>query len=255
MGIGSTKRARRGAVKAMAKRIMAVLVVGVIIVTAMYAYDYVITNGRFAIAHVEFNGLSRIESDEFTRVLGDLEGQNLILAPLESYEARLEMHPRVESVSLRRILPNRVSCTVTERQPIALVYTGQFSEVDAAGMIMEEDEYSALLDLPIITGVSPEDLTVGKQCEALSMRRALEALSLCKTLGGAFAQDISELRVTASGVTIRSLRNDCVLVLGEGEYEKRLRKYFLLKESLAQGGTARLIDLRFDDQVVVRGQI
>jgi cell division septal protein FtsQ len=62
--------------------------------------------------------------------------------------------------------------------------------------------------------------------------------------------------VSVAGLSIRSLENNCVLLLGNSDYEKRLRKYFLLKETLAENeSAARLIDLRFDDQVVLRGQI
>jgi hypothetical protein len=47
-----------------------------------------------------------------------------------------------------------------------------------------------------------------------------------------------------------------VLLLGDAEYEKRLRKFFLLREELARReGPSRLIDLRFENQVVLRGEI
>jgi cell division septal protein FtsQ len=213
------------------------------------------TSGRFAIADVKCSGIARVERGEIEDLLNDLPGQNILLAPLNSYEARLESHPRIESVSLRRVLPNRVVCVVNEREPVALVYTDRFVEVDRHAMVMSADEYTAILDIPIITGVPRGDLDLGKVSVSPRLQSALSALELCKSYGGEFAADISELHVSERGVSIRSLKHDCVLMLGDTDYEKRLRKYFLLRDSMARRGEARMIDLRFEDQVVVRGQI
>jgi hypothetical protein len=88
------------------------------------------------------------------------------------------------------------------------------------------------------------------------LRNALRVLALCKSFGGDFAEDISELRVSSSGVNIRSLEKDCVLLLGDTDYANRLKKYFLLKDTLAdKEPDAGIIDLRFDDQVVLRGRM
>ncbi len=256
MGISKTKRDRRNDLQSMAKRMIAVLIVGVMIVASLYLYTSLPTSERFAIVNVEFEGLSRIDDDSISALLQDLKGQNLLLAPLESYEARLEAHPRVAGVSLRRILPNRVTCAVREREPIALVFTDRFLEIDATGVVMAEDEYTALLDLPIITGIAAAEVRPGKRSESKRLRGALSALLACKTLGGSFAADISELRVTDAGVNIQSLSRNCVLVLGAGDYENRLRKYFLLKDEIAgQEPSTQLIDLRFENQVVLRSRI
>ena len=60
MGIGKTKRDRRNDLRSMANRVLAVLIVGVMIVASLYLYNYLTTSDRFAIAYVEFEGLSRI---------------------------------------------------------------------------------------------------------------------------------------------------------------------------------------------------
>lgn len=256
MGIVETKRTKRQALRAALVRIAAVLSLGVVIVAMMYAYNYLTTSPRFSVSQVDFHGINRVEDADVDRMLADLVGHNIMLAPLDSYEARLENHPRIESASLRRVLPNKISCTLAEREPVALVYCDRFVEVDRNGMIMADDEYSPLLDLPVITGVPRGDIEPGKVSPSPRLHNALQALALCKQLGGEFAADISELHVSDRGVSIRSLKDDFVLVLGEADYEKRLRKYFLLKDTIIRrDNRAQMIDLRFEDQVVLRGQI
>jgi cell division protein FtsQ len=256
LAIDRTRRQRRRAMKAAFKRIITVLFIGVLIVASMYLYNYLTTSESFVIGVVELKGMSRVESSEIEAVMADLRGQNILLAPIDRYEQRIEMHPRVERASMKRVLPDKVACTVEERKPVALIFTDQFMEVDRHGMVMVDDEYSAVLDLPIITGLSRSVIEVGKINSDEGLRSALDALLLYKLLGGEVAEAISELKVSSSGVSILSLEQDCVLLLGRGDYANRLKKYFLLKDTIAEHVTsARFIDLRFDDQIVLRGRI
>ena len=253
MAIVSSGPEQRHAIRARARRVIGVFIVGVLIVASMYLYNYVTTANRFAIEKVELAGLSRVDPSSLQRLVGDLRGQNILLAPLDAVEARLESHPRIASVESRRVLPNRVVYSISEREPVALVYTDRFFEIDAAGMVMAGDGYTGLLDLPTITGVARDDVRAGRLCEDPMVSGALEALRVCRDLGAEFAGNISELRTTRTGVSIRSLRDDCVLLLGDGDYERRLRKFFMLRDELARREeTGKLIDLRFENQVVLR---
>lgn len=256
MAIVDTARGRKAAIRARAGRVIAVFIVGVLIVSSLYLYNYATTSERFAIERVELAGLSRVAEGEVRRLVADIEGTNILLAPLDACEARLEAHPRIASVTVRRVLPDHVTCTITEREPVALVFTDRFYEIDAAGMVMPGDAYTALLDLPTITGVPAADVRAGELCRNEMVTGALEALTVCRSWGGEFADEIAELRATNSGLSIRSLREDCVLLVGDADFEKRLRKFFLLREELARReAPGRLIDLRFDNQVVLRSGI
>lgn len=256
MGIVNTDAERKQTLRARARRVIAVFIVGVLIVASMYLYDYMTTADRFAVEHVELSGLSRIDHAEVDRLVADLKGHNILLAPLDVYEARLEAHPRIASVSSRRVLPDRVTYIVVEREPVALVYTDRYYEIDADGVVMSGDAYTSLLDLPTITGVSSRDVKAGKACNDPLVRGAIEALRVCRIIGRGFAEDISELRASDTGLSIRSLKDDSVLLLGDADFEKRLRKFFLLKDELARReGASSLIDLRFDNQVVLRSEI
>jgi cell division septal protein FtsQ len=254
LAIVSSGPEQKEAIRARARRVIAVFMVGVLIVASLYLYNYVTTANRFAIEKVELSGLTRIDASELERLVSDLGGQNILLAPLDVVEARLEAHPRVASVESRRVLPNRVVYAVTEREPVALVYSDRFFEIDAAGMVMPGDSYTGLLDLPTITGIASDEVRAGRVCGDPMVRGALEALEVCRDLGAGFAQNISELRASSTGISIRSLKDDCVLLLGDADYERRLRKFFLLREELSRREQpAKFIDLRFDNQVVLRG--
>ncbi len=256
MGIVSTEADRKRTLRARARRVIAVFIVGVLIVASMYLYDYVTTSKRFAVEHVEVSGLTRIDRAEVDRLVADLHGHNILLAPLDVYEARLEAHPRIASVTVRRVLPDRVVFATVEREPVALVYTDRYFEIAADGVVMPGDAYTGLLDLPTITGVSARDVRAGRVCNDPMVRGAIEALQVCRHIGRGFAEEIAEVRASDTGLSIRSLKDDCVLLVGSGDFEKRLRKFFLLRDELARReGASSLIDLRFDNQVVLRSEI
>ena len=255
MGIGNTNAEQKKVLRARLWRVVAVLIVGVLIVASMYGYNYLTTSSRFEVEHVDVVGLTRIDRAEVDRLVADLRGHNILLAPIEVYEARLEAHPRIAGVTARRVLPDRVVVDVHEREPVALVFTDRYYEIDAAGVVMPGDEYTAMLDLPTITG-AVSDIRPGRVCSDPMVRGAIEALEVCRTIGRGFAENIAEVRASDGGLSIRSLSDDCVLLVGNADFEKRLRKFFLLKDELARRESASsLIDLRFDNQIVVRSNI
>lgn len=253
MAIDRTKRQQKNAMRRLLLRLLTSAILGMLIVASFFGYDYLTTSDKLAISQVEIEGLSRLEPEEMERLVADLRGQNILLVQLELYAARFDNHPRVMSANFRRILPNRVVCTVKEREPVALVFTSKFIEVGDDGTIMRPDDLTDMLDLPIITGLNGDRVKEGGRSEDEQLHAALEILDLCKKYGGEFAEEISELRVTSTGINIVSLQEGMVLLLGETDYERRLKKFFLMRNTIAtRDESAKLVDLRFDDQIVLR---
>jgi cell division protein FtsQ len=256
LGIDKTKVEKKRARRQMVVRLATSAALGTLIVLCLYAYNFMSRTPKLAISELDFHGLSRIDSAEIERMLGDMRGQNILLVPLETYAARFARHPRIRNAQFKRVLPNRVICTFAEREPIALVYSNKFMEIDEQGMIMNPDDLTDLLDLPIITGLDADQIKEGRLCENERLVGALKTLAVCKRFGGRFADNISELRIDQNGISIVSLREGVVLLVGSSEFENRLRKYFLLRNTIARkNDLAKLVDLRFDDQIVLRGGI
>jgi cell division protein FtsQ len=256
LGIGNTKRQRKQAARLLLVRLLTSASLGVLIVMCFQAYTFLTTTDRLSVTAIEVQGLSRLASTDLEPLLGDIRGQNILLVGLEEYRARFAKHPRIRDVELRKVLPNKVVCTVAEREPVALVYTNEFLEVDQEGMILEPDELSGMLDLPIITGLDAGAVREGRRCDDARLGRVLAVLSYCKSYGGRFAEGISELRVGNKGISIVSLEDGMVLLLGESQLEDRLKRFFMMQNTIAQRDeSARLIDLRFEDQIVLRSGI
>jgi cell division septal protein FtsQ len=240
----------------MIKRLLAAACVSAVILSSLYLYNYLTSADWLNVEEIQLEGVSRIDPADLERLLADLSGQNILLLSLDSYTERITDYPRVQYASLKRILPNRVVCTVEEREPVALIFNGQFLEVDETGMILGTDDLTPHLDLPIVIGVPKQSAIKGKICEDQRLRGALQALRYCKRYGGRFAEDISELKVGEGAITITSLKENSTLLLANRDYESQLQKYFVLKKSIAgEVRSAKIIDLRFKDQIVLRNKL
>lgn len=256
MGIGKTKRQRKHDLRLLVIRLATSASLGILIVACFHAYSYLTTTEKLAISDIKVTGLTRLDASEVATVLDGLRGENILLVGLEDYRSRFAKHPRIRSAEMRKVLPNKVVCNVTEREPVALVYTNRFLEVDGEGMVMNADGLTAKLDLPIITGLGNDVVKEGSPCQDARLRGVLEVLELCKRYGGRFAENISELRVGNRGISIVSLEEGVVLLLGQSKFENRLRRYFMMQNTIARSDDdARLIDLRFEDQIVLRSGI
>ena len=256
MGIDKTRYEKRRATRLMAIRLLTSAILGILIVATFYLYNFLTTSEMLAVAQVDFQGLNRLQPAELEKVVADVQGQNILLVPLETYAARFGNHSRIRSAEVRRILPDKIVFTIREREPVALVFSGKFMEVDKGGMIMTADPLTELLDLPIITGLDREAMREGKLCKDDNLRTALAVLQFCKNYGGEFAEDISELRIAKDGINIVSLKEGMVLLLGDSDHKERLRKFFIMKNTIARKDkSAKLIDLRFNDQIVLRSGI
>ncbi len=242
--------------RASIKRLLAAAAFSVLVLSSLHLYNYLTTAEWLAVEEIQLEGVCRINPAVLETLLDDIRGQNILLISLDRYTQRIAGHPRIREATIRRVLPNRVVCRVEEREPVALIFAGRFFEVDAYGMVLGEDDLSQVLDLPIITGISKDDASEGRICKDARLQDALETLEYCKRFGGRFAQDISELKVGTGGITIVSLKENSTLLLGDSDYENRLKKYFLLRDSITeQEQSAKVIDLRFEDQVVFRNKI
>ncbi len=253
MAIHRTKKQRNKEMRALGMRLFALVLLGCFSVGLLYAYNFVTTTKRLAIKTVRVEGITRTNTGDIERMLFDLKGQNIVKAPLQNYETRLRMLPRIKNADLKAEFPSTITCAITEREPVALVFANRFIEIDEEGMVLAEDAISSKLDLPIITGIPGEVLKQGTICTNKYLKEALRALHACKTLGGSFTEDISEIKAGPNGVSIVSLREGCIVILGNTEFEKRLGKFFLLRDTIEKNDIAtKVIDLRFDDQIVLR---
>jgi cell division septal protein FtsQ len=85
---------------------------------------WVLTAPRFDLRDVAVDGGTRVPAAWVLRAVEPLEGTNLVLLSLSQVAQRLHRNPWIDSVEIRKELPDRLRVKVKERRPVALLLSG-----------------------------------------------------------------------------------------------------------------------------------
>ncbi len=152
-------------------------------------------NDAFAIRNIDIRTDGVIAPEQLRRWAGIKAKDNLLALDLARVKRDLELVPLIESASVERVLPTTLRVRVTEREPVAQVYTLQRKvdgtgyvpmvyHLDAAGYVMlppdsriRSDAVPPSVDaLPTITGVNAAELQPGRKVDSAQIMAALDLL-------------------------------------------------------------------------------
>ena len=203
----------------------------------------------FAIAKVELDGNRRLTRPDVLEWIGVQEGASVWDAMPSELQMRLESHPWIQRAGVLREFPRRVSITVQERRPVAVVRLDTLNYVDRAGHVLGPLRDDDSRDFPLITGFEDE---AARGFAPIGIHRALQFLGRCERLG--CFDGVSELHVNAHrGVTVFPLRTAVAVVLGWGSWREKLaRSARVLAAWDGQWGRGAAVDVSFRELVVVK---
>jgi cell division protein FtsQ len=217
------------------------------------AVRWVLTAPRFAITAIEVRGASRVSAERILAVAAIAPGTNLWRLNPDAVMARVATLPEIRRADVVRELPNRVTIVVEERRPFTLVHAGQLHWLDEDGRLMGEESQAVAPPVPVITGLTDEELT---SMRTAPTPKALAAIALIRALlrtRGALAAEISEIDMSRREGPVLYTVDGIEVRLGAEDWEERLAR---LEGVLAQVATREeavsTIDLRFRDQVVLK---
>jgi cell division protein FtsQ len=236
---------------------LATLVAIFVSIAGAAVYRYGEHSWRFRIEssdNIEISGTHNVTHAQVMEVLGGDIGRNIFFIPLSERKAQLEKIPWVESASVMRFVPNRLSVEIHERTPVAFARVGsRIMLIDGGGTLMElpgpgKQKYS----FPVIVGMNPG--------EPLSTREARMKIynDLVRQLdadGSRYSQALSEVDISDPD-DVKVETNDsggAVLVhLGSADYLSRYRIYVThIQAWRQQFEKLESVDLRYDKQIIV----
>src|SRR5579864_8301864 len=205
---------------------------------------------------IEITGTQNVNKTQIMEVLGADIGRNIFFIPLAQQKAQLEQIPWVESASVMRFVPNRITVEIHERTPIAFARVGpRIFLIDAGGTLMElpqKHKYS----FPVILGMNPgEPLST----RAPRMRAYNELVQELDSGGAHYSQDLSEVDLTDLEnlkVRVNDPAGDVLVELGSSDFLKRYKTYVShVQEWRQQFQKLESVNLRYDNQVIVNPEM
>ena len=119
---------------------------------------------------------------------------NIIFFNTDDIRKKIEMHPYIKSVNIKKQFPDTLIINIKKEIPRALISIGNdLFYVDSEGYIFKKVRYGEYIDLPIITGLDPNSSNFKKR-----LKKAIKILSIFKNINR-YAYEISEIHVTKHG--------------------------------------------------------
>ncbi|HLV68372.1 MAG TPA: FtsQ-type POTRA domain-containing protein [Polyangiaceae bacterium] len=200
------------------------LVLGVAVAVALSVRHYVTTSPRFALEDLEVIGGRRLDVERVRHVAGIEPGANLFALEPAEIERKLLDDPWVAAARVIRKLPRGLHVELEEREPVALAsIAGKLYVVDRKGAPFKELDREDPVDLPVVTGISPEGIARDRRRELERLERGLEVLAKYARLPMARSYPAQEVHVDRGGRVRLTVGEEAItLSLGGSDFDKRL---------------------------------
>jgi cell division protein FtsQ len=216
---------------------------------AHFVQRHLTTAPAFAISSIDVKGLARIQRDELLATAALAPGQNIFAQSPEQLRAKLAGHPWVVAAQVERELPSKLTITVRERDPVALMVV----EACAAAPAKSEDdpgcdEASSLylisqdatmfkrlggadpVDLPVITGLTRPRMASEPELAQRVLEQSIALMTAYRESGLWQQLPLGELHLEGNDGLALYVGEDLTYVrLGVAPYDaklKRLKKVF-----------------------------
>ncbi len=254
--------ARRGSLpKQTANRLkwvaLAAFVLAICGAAAASLYAYGKHSWRFRIDssdQIEISGAQHVTKAQIMEVMGGDIGRNIFFIPLAQRKVQLEQIPWVESASVMRFVPNRLSVEIHERTPAAFARIGsRISLIDAGGTLMEltlngKRKYS----FPVIAGMNSGEPLSTRSARMKSYNELVQQLD---SGGASYSRELSEVDLTDPEdvkVVVADPNGEVLVHLGSGNYLQRYKTYVThVQQWRQQFDKLESVDLRYDGQIIV----
>jgi cell division septal protein FtsQ len=228
-------------------------------------------NRAFMIQRVEMSTDGVILLERLRRWSGVQSGQNLMALDLARVKANLELVPNVHSVSVERLLPRTLRIRVMERSPVAQVLLPRITEddelimqawlLDSEGAVMmpleakyrRPDSPSKESNLPVLTGVRPREIRLGRAVDSSRLHAALRFVDSFNHSGMGGRIALRQVKLGGPGVLVAVTDSDSEVTLADEQFDAQLMRWQQIHdESLRLRKTILSMDLAVENNVPVR---
>jgi cell division protein FtsQ len=202
-----------------------------------HAYIRTVSGTYFQLEELEVDGHQYVDHAEIVERAGLVEGLNIFDIDLDRADRVLEAHPWIRSAHIERRLPDSISVTITEQEPVALLIDDRYHLVDADGQVFKalegEDPIDELLALPMVSGLRADALET-PEGRAIFLE-AMDVVHHYRQMGLSDWEPLSEVHVdTVLGLTLVTADTGVEIRLGRGRYRERLERLKVVQQTIAQ---------------------
>jgi cell division septal protein FtsQ len=216
-------------------------------------YVHLLGDPFFRVKKVEVEGYRKISREALLSLI-TVEGMpNLFRVRLREVAKRVESHPWIDQVQVRKIFPDKLLIQVEERKPIAILQLEDLYYIDQKGVIFsragDRDEYN----YPFLTGLTRDVLEKDPAEANLLIAKALELLGMVAKERVSPLEEISEVHMEKGfGVQCFTQTEGLEVRMGWDHFGEKLKRLSLIWSDLQKRGwSATSIDCSDMERMVV----
>lgn len=192
----------------------------------IFSYDAITQCDYFRVADISVHGEKRLSEETVLEMAELVEGVNILSVNLSMIRKRLVAAPWIHSAAVRRELPSRLSVSVKEHEPLAVLDVGRLFLINTAGEIFKEAEPMDMTGLPVISGMNYVDWKRSDGAETKVFKAVMIFLDLLEKKPSLFSnRAVREIRVDPEmGLCVRMSDPVVRVELGFDAYERKLQR-------------------------------
>lgn len=169
------------------KRIKRIIKWTAIIVIIAGGTTFAMVSPMFNIQDIQVNNVNRISADTVISLSGLTKGQNIFRFFTNNIEENIKQEPYVDSVEVKRVLPNKIEINITERERnYSLEFLNGYAYINNQGYILEISNDKA--GLPVLQGATTpeEEIKAGNRLQTEDLEKletVIRIMSICKSNG------------------------------------------------------------------------
>jgi cell division protein FtsQ len=245
-------RSRRQAIRRRLVAALALFGAGLAVGGVYLARHWLTHSPCFAVRQIAISATRHAPREELRHAVDRYRGRNLFRIDLARIERDLRASPWIASASVKRVLPDGLSCAVSERVPSGLaLLRGRVVLIDAEGTPLETyGEKTREFSFPIFTGLDERN-TARAARQAGRGTALLEFID--KTRPG-LAAEISRIDLQRDDrIDLHMNDGGPIVRLNPRDVTTNLEHFLAMRDWLATNfGDGAYVDLRFRDRIALQ---
>ena len=217
-------------------------------------WEQVVQADYFKLATIRISGNRTLSEQRVRYLLAIPPDHSLLAIDLPRVGDRLARHPFIQTVALRRLLPDTLQVTIQEQSPALVIRSHEQSLiVDAEGHVLRDFDPQQDNSLPQLILNEQNVLSPGMRLDRDEIRRAFELLQTYRLSPLNGTMRLRQMSVSASGASVWKVEPySFELLFGEGQITSQLvRLPHVLDYITHQGLDVQAIDLSYRNRIIV----
>jgi cell division septal protein FtsQ len=217
-------------------------------------FTFIFSSNFCNIEEVIIKGNDCLSEDEIFYKSGIRLGENIFKLDLKKSIDSLIQEPQIKEVGIKRVIPNKIIISLTERKAVVIVRIGEeyFSSTKEGIVLTKIDRPEEEFDLPLILGLEINEIKIGEIIGKPEFRTALESINSAEVI---LPKRFCRVEILSPDDFMICNKDNTLKIRANGP-EVIINEENLLREALVKIKREKLlveyIDIRFKDSLVIK---